>query len=1071
MRNYLARSVMMTLVCSLSLAAQGVGVIDGTVLDASEAAVPGAPIVLANVATGATATASSSQEGYFTFTDLIPGQYSATVSAAGFKVWQQSNIILAVGQHVTLRPRLEIGASSEQIEVTGGAPLVTTADSTVSNVVDSKRIEDLPLNGRNALQLVSLVPGVVSTGTAGQFGATQVTFSSSGGRDIDTNYTLDGGFNMNQFYGIANEYPNPDALQEFAVTTRDYSAQFGRGTSSVSAVTRSGTNQFHGTAFWFLRNTDFDSRPLFAAARPDFKRNQYGGTFGGPIIRNKLFFFVSYQGTKERGSPGDQTYTTLTAAQRTGDFSASTKPIIDPVTNLPFPGNVIPTGRIQPQAQAFLQQFLPAANSGSDLYRFTVGNQLDQNQVVAKVDYSLSSNDRISARYFYNDVPQVAFAGGSGSAIASDWISNLPTRFQNSTVSYLHTFSPNVLNDAKVTYVRSSFGVIALKDFSLSQLGYPINTASAINSFGLTPDSELSLSGYFGAYLGAPTRDITPTWEVSDNLSWVAGIHTINLGMDLYHNRVNELQNYLAGGDFNFNGQATGDAAADFLLGNFNSYQQETGFSLRLRQTLPSFYFQDDIKVSRRLTLSGGLRWEPVTGYSSEDKQLSTFEPGKQSTLFPNATNGLLYPGDDGLPSSIVGTRWNNLAPRVGVAWDVRGDGKTSVRAGFGIYYAPFTRGISYNHFANIQPYTLRVNLFGGQTDSIFAPPPFNGVDPFPRPSGSDLAALKELPFVPTAEATALALPLKTQSDKQWSFSLQQALWKDALIELNYVGSSGSHEVTSYEGNPAIYIPGVSTVANTQERRLFPEIGGINVMAGALSSNYNAMQLSFRQRYAHGVSVQSNYTSSKALGVVGSETEGSNGTRDPFNARLDYGPLTIDRTHNFVTSIIWDTSELVRFSSPVLRTLAKGWQLTGIVTMQSGSPLTLTSGLDNSLSGIGADTPDQVSSWHLAGDRSKAQQIQEWFNPAAFVPNAIGTYGNVGIGALRNPGLWNIDGAVQRNFKIYEGSQLSFRASFYNALNHANLGNPTSNLSSPSFGQILTSGDPRVIELGLRLAF
>jgi len=493
--------------------------------------------------------------------------------------------------------------------------------------------------------------------------------------------------------------------------------------------------------------------------------------------------------------------------------------------------------------------------------------------------------------------------------------------------------------------------------------------------------------------------------------------------------------------------------------------------SARLHQTLPSFYFQDDLKLSRRLTLSAGLRWEPVTAYSSEDKQLATFQPGSQSMLFPNAPDGLLYPGDSGLPNNIVGTRWNNLAPRVGVAWDVRGNGKTSIRAGFGIYYAPFTRGISYNRFTLIQPFTVDLSVFGGDANNLFGTPPFNGVNPFPRPSASDLAGLKTLPFVPTAGESALAVPLKTQSDQQWSLSVQQALWRDALIEVNYVGSASSHEVTSFQGNPAIYMPGASTVANTQGRRLYPNIGGINVMAGALSSNYNAMQVSFRQRYAHGVSIQSNYTFSKALGVVGSEGEGSNGTRDPFNQRLDYGPLGIDREHNFVNSIIWDTSGLVRSSSPLVKAVAKGWQLTGIVTLQSGSPLTLRSGRDNSFTGIGGDTPDQIGNWHLSGDRSKGQQIQQWFSPLAFTPNAIGTYGDVGIGALRNPGTWNIDGAIQRNFQLRETWQLSFRASFYNAFNHASLGGPTSTQSSPSFGRILSASDPRVIELGLRLAF
>lgn len=1071
-------SVLLTALVLLATApiatAQGTASVDGTVLDASQAAVPAAEVTLTNLDTGAVRTAPASAQGYFNFTDLNPGRYSIKVSSSGFKTWQQDEFVLAVDQHATLRPLLQIGATNQTIEVTAAVPLVTTSDSSISSVVDAKRIEQLPLNGRNALQLVSLAPGVISTGTSGQFGATQLTFSSGGGRDIDVNFSLDGGFNMNQFFGTPNEYPNPDALEQFSVASRNYSAEFGRGTSSVSAVTRSGTNEFHGSAFEFLRNSDLDSRPFFSDAVPGFKRNQYGGTIGGPIIHNKLFFFLGYQGTKVRGSPGEQAYTTLSTAERNGDFSGLGKTIIDPTTGLPFPNNQIPSSDIQPQARTFLQNYLPAANEGSNVYSFTLGDKLDQNQVISKVDYYLSQKDRISVRYFFNDVPQVAFASGSGSALDTNWLSNLPTRFQNSTVSYLHTFSPTLLNDAHLTYDRSTFGVAPLINFSLSGLGYPVNTGNALTDFGLTPDSSLSLGGYFGAYPGAPTRDIMATWQVADNLSWTHGIQTINVGMELYHNRVNELQNFYTGGSLDFTGQFTGDAAADFLLGDFDSYEQIGGLTARLHQTLPSFYGQDDIKLTRTITLNVGLRWDIATGYSSEDKQLSTFRPGVQSTLFPNAPTGLLYPGDDGLPNNIVGTRWDNFAPRLGVAWDVFGNGKTAVRAGFGTYYAPFSRGISLNRFTLIQPFTVNVNVYGGNAADIFAGAPYYGVNPFPRPSGSDPNALKSVPFLPTAGESALALPFKTESSNEWSFSIQQALWHAAVLEADYVGSSSSHLTTSFEGNPAIYIPGASSVSNTQQRRLDPEIGPINVIGQALSSNYESLQLMFRQQYSHGISVQSSYTYSKTLGVNGAETEGSNGPRDPFDYRLDYGPLPYDIRNNWITSFLWQPTADVHLSNSVLNAIVKGWGLNGIVTAQSGPPLDLVSGVDNSFSGIGEDTPDVVGNWRISGNRTTAQQLQQWFNTSAFIANAPGTFGALGIGVLRSPGLWNIDTAIQRTFSLHEGLPLEFRASLYNALNHPNFNAPDNNLQSPTFGQITSINPntaPRVIEFGLRLSF
>ena len=296
--------------------AQGTASISGTVVDTSQSAVPGSQVTLTNAGTALARSTTSSEQGLFEFPDLPPGVYKLVVSKAGFKVWSQSAVSLSVAQHITLYPQLQVGSATQTVEVTAEAAFLTTNTSTLSGVVESQQIEQLPLNGRNALQLQALEPGVVSTGTGGQFGAQQVTFTASGGRDIDTNYTLDGGINVDPFYAISNNYPNPDALQEFSVSSRNYSARFGRGSADVSAVTRSGTNTFHGSAFEFLRNTKLDATPFFSSTVPAFHRNQFGGAIGGPIIKNKLFFFGSYQGTQRSGSPGEQTYTTIPMVQR-----------------------------------------------------------------------------------------------------------------------------------------------------------------------------------------------------------------------------------------------------------------------------------------------------------------------------------------------------------------------------------------------------------------------------------------------------------------------------------------------------------------------------------------------------------------------------------------------------------------------------------------------------------------------------------------------------------------------------------------------------------------------------------
>ncbi len=1047
--------------------AQGTASISGTVVDSTQSSIAQGQVILTNSSTGQTRSITTSDQGYFEFPDLPPGSYEVAVDKGGFKHWQQSSIALAVAQHITLYPLLQIGSASEQVVITAAPAFLTTDNSTLSGVVESAQIEQLPLNGRNALQLEALEPGVVSTGTSGQFGATQVTFASSGGRDIDTNYTLDGGINVDPFYAIAANYPNPDALQEFSVSSRNYSARFGRGSSDVSAVTRSGTNQFHGSLFEFLRTTNLDATPYFSTKPPAFHRNQFGGSVGGPIRKNKIFFFASYQGTQQSGSPGEQVYSTVPLAQRTGDFSALSTPVIDPDTGKPFPGNIIPQDRITPQATTFFNKFLPAPNQGDSTYIFPDVGTLAEHQAIGKVDYQITQKDLVSVRYFLDDTPQVGYGSGSGSALDTTWLSKLPYRYQSTAIGSVHTFSPNLLNDFHIAYVRSVFGEYTDLPFSLSAIGYDVNTGNAYSQYGLTPDSSLSVGGTFGAYSGAPTRDIMPTYDINDNLSWIKGRQNLNVGIQIYKNRINETQNFFTGGSLNFSGQFSGVGAADFLLGKFASYTQIGGLSSRLHQTLPSVYAQDDIKLTKRLTVNAGVRWDIVSGYTSENNQLMTLQPGKQSTVFPLATPGLLFPGDAGVPKSVIGTRWNDIAPRLGFAWDVFGNGRTSLRSGAGIYYIPMTEGISLNRLTLIQPFTLEVSINGGDAEHIWNEAPYNGVDPFPRPT--TLSGLKSVPFVPTASETSLPTNWKTQTAYQWSLSIQQAVGKNAVFEADYVGSSSSHMFTSAQANPAVYVPGASTESNLQSRRLYPDIGPVELDGDLLSANYNALQVVFNQRLQHGLMVKSAYTWSKNLGVNSGEGAGGNGPRDPFNWRLDYSLVSQSVPQNWVTSVIWTPLAGHNFR-PLLKETLGGWQIGGISNIHSGTPMTITSGIDNSLTGIGADTPNLVANYRL-GHQSKRDQMAHYFNPDAFVTNPVGTFGTLRPNSLLTPGYINFDINLQKNFTIGDFAGLEFRSSLYNAFNHANLNAPVGTLSSPNFDQIVSTSDPRVIEFGLRLTF
>ncbi|MEO7649086.1 MAG: hypothetical protein ABIZ80_01340, partial [Bryobacteraceae bacterium] len=814
----------------------------------------------------------------------------------------------------------------------------------------------------------------MSIGRTGQMGMLQESFRISGGRPIDTNFTLDGGNNMNTYFAIAVEYPNPDALQEFTVSQRSVSAVAGRGTVTVSAVTKSGTNEFHGTAFEFLRNAKLGARPFFASTRPNFKRNQFGATLGGPIRKDRTFFFFSYQGTIQRGSPGNIRYRTLTDAERNGDFTGTTGQLNDPRSGAPYPNRQVPASQITAFARNN-NAYLPSANQAGGFYSFGSKQRLDQKQLIGKFDHNFTINDKFSFRYMLNSIPQVDVSPG---AVSESWLVDLPTRTQSFNLSYTRIISPAVVNNLTLTHIRNVFGVqITTNDWSPRKAGLNINEENAVLEYGLTSGARAAVTGYFTMYNGYPTRLIMPTSHIINTTSVVRGKHMLQVGGEFYHNRENYIQNWFTGGNLTFRGTASGNAAADYLIGRYDAFRQISPIVNRMRQKFGALFFQDDWRVHKRLTLNLGLRWDPSGSWVQEDKSLSHFEPGVQSNLFPNAPAGLLYPGDNGLPSSIVGNRYGNFGPRAGFAWDVFGNGRTAIRAGAGIFYVPLTRGISFDRMAIIQPFSLDVNLVnGGDVSNLFAAAPFNGRSPFPIADRTDLAGLRKFTFVPTAGHTSFALPFKTQSENQWNFSIQQAVGSAAVLDVAYIGSTGSHEFTSNELNPARYIPGVdasgralSTTSNTQQRRVYPQFGSINQSGDSVSTNYHAFQVSLNRRYARGFTILTSYTWGKALGVVTGFGEGGNGPRNPQNYNIDYGPTDQDVTHNFVLSSVWAIPEMTG-GWKLLKGVVNGWQVNGITTVRSGFPYRLSSGLDNSLTGINGDTPDQIADWRLADNRS-----------------------------------------------------------------------------------------------------
>lgn len=1043
------------------------GTIFGVVRDQSGAVIPGVTVSVRNEGTGLEREFISSEQGSFNFPALPNGTYTIAAELTGFEKFAKSGIILDVNQNYRVDIVLTVGALTDQVSVeTATTAQVETRSVALGQVVEQKRMIELPLNGRNYLELTLLQPGVIpSTNPTPSFVPITPGYATpqvGGLRSTSNNFLLDGAENNEQFYGQAAAVPSPDTLQEFRMITNSYSAEFGRGGGSiVNAITKSGTNTLHGGAYEFLRNDIFDARNFFAPTKPQLKRNQFGAFLGGPIVHNKTFFFGSYEGFRLRQGT-TRVAAVPTLLERRGDFSQSAVKPVDPTTGQRFPNDQIPANLIHPIA-VNLMQFYPQPNRGVGQFVASPVARTDRNQFMGKIDRSWSQENQSFFRYFFDE-------GDSYTPIDPQNIGDVPTfptvseaRFHNAVLS--HTWVPT---PATVNVIQAAFGRMKTRSLfpAIPRNGRDYGfTYSTIVPQDVPGIAITGLSSF--GFRAQKARVAENTYSAQYSLLHTRGNHSLKAGGDYRVYQVNSLIPTFGTGAFSFNGFYSGNPMADFLLGRSSNFNIVGGqMDKNFRGKAFSTYIQDDVRIHPRLTLNLGLRYEVTYPMTEVRDRLYGFRAGQQSTKYPDATPGLIFPGDAGISRSTIATDRNDFAPRVGIAWDVRGDAKTSLRAGYGVFYDTGQQVERIWQLLVAPPNIVQIVINA----------PTSLADPL-GPTNPLVPGATRMPFRDGLTLYVLDPNTRNPYVQQFNLTLEKNLFKDFLVDIAYVGTLATKLSGLRPGNPAVFIPGQSTVANINSRRLHPRFGWMNWQGTQYSSNYNSLQTSVNKRFSHGYSLQLAYTWSKTLDVMSASNAASKGQQlkpmDAFNLRGDYGPATFDVRQRFVINSIWELPRLTSMPT-VPRYLFGGWQLSGIFQLQGGLPTTIVDGSDPNVDGEATDRPD------LIGDPKLADPTPErWFNTSAFRrvpggPAGCGCYGNAGRNIVRGPGLNKVDFSITRNFAIGDkGQRAQFRTEVFNLFNHPYFTLPEVSINTPTFGRILNTrgSDERILQFGLRFDF
>lgn len=1055
----------------------------GRVVDQQGAVIPGAVVTITHVATGVTHATKSNTAGEWIFPSIPVGQYTLKVQKEGFRTVEQTGIVLQVNDNRRVDITLQVGSVATTVNVEAQSVAVDLSNATLKGTIDNTRALELPLNGRDLADLTFLVPGVQSasgptggTGDGAKMAFAARRFSIDGSRQNTLSFTLDGGDNMDNLQNTMLPYPFPDAVQEFSVETSGEGAEFGRNDGGrVNIVTKSGTNKFHGDAFEFVRNTDFDANNFFSHGPDNLKQNQAGGTFGGPVIKDKLFFFGGYQQTWIRSVSAAENHLSMTQAHRQGDFSdllTGSKPIqlVDPTNgNTPYPNNQIPMTEWSPAAQNLLKYApLPGANG---LVYYSVPSLQNAHEWITRVDYNVNQKSNFFVRLYrnYQETPPYMAPNNIFSATQGT-----EGTAENGTIAYNYTISPSMLVQTHLTGNDYDGIRVYSVPFTMKTLGININPFANQIGVSLNGTSNWSFS------TGAPATFARSNIEFAQSWQWIKGRHSIVWGANIEDSRYNEYNEYHSDGSFGFTGQFSGFDQADFLIGQFSSFVQGNGEIEFKRLHYYGFYGGDTFRMTRRLTLDFGIRWEPYLPLTDLNNRITMFNQsayaaGTASQVFVNSPPGLLYVGDKGpdgntLGKGVVPSDYRHFGPRFGFAWDVFGNGKTSLRGGYGIYYdSPET--YAYNNMNDQSPFSFTVNFTSGLFDN-----PYLGrqnLNVFPYSGDFQKNSLFQLPMTAAAVGATLTLPY----EQNWNLTLERQVGQSWIIGGSYVGSKGTHLWGDFDNNPAAYNSSLTLAQNLQNinaRRPRQQYQELDLLMPGLNQSYNSLQISAEKRMSQGLSNKLSYTYSKDLDYLSSNAQiTSNTLWDPFNFFQFYGPSDFDRRNRFVDSVVYHVPDAGRaFKSRLVSAITGNWEVSGIVTLESGNPFTVTSSNNANATG-GTSTAKLVGPIGVASGRHN--EIAAYFNIASFAQADPGTFGTLARNSIYGPAFLNTDAAAYRNFPLHflgDAGRLTFRAEFFNLFNRADLSSPNSSVGSKTFGQITsTSGSPRILQFSMKLFF